>query len=124
MLLCGEHFQADDGDNQRGDEEKSPEGGRLVEDEDAQQHRSEGPDAGPHGVGGADGERLGGFGQQHGAEHIKGGESRHPLPIGQPDQPLGLAETEGEAYLTKSCYNEYYPMHGVLFLICKDTTKR
>ena len=52
---------------------------------------------------------------QYGAEHIKGGESRHPLPIGQPDQPLGLAETEGEAYLTKSCYNEYYPMHFFSF---------
>ena len=121
MLLCGEHFQADDGDNQRGDEEKTPEGGGLMEDEDAQQHRAEGTDAGPHGVGGADGERLGGFGQQHGAEDVKQHETTHPFPIGQADQPLGFTEAESESYLAKSCYNEYYPMHSFLFSMCKDT---
>ena len=88
-----------------------------MEDEDAQQHRAEGADAGPHGVGCAYRQRLGGFGQQHGTEDVEQHEAAHPFPIRQPDEPFGLAETEGEAHFTKSCHYEYYPMHRNVFLI-------
>ena len=113
LLFWREGFEADDGDDEGGEEEEAPEGGGLVEDEDAQQYRAEGADAGPYRIGGADGQHFGGFGQQHGAEDVEEGESGHPLPPRESDEPFGFAETEGEAYFAKACYDEYNPMHFV-----------
>ena len=96
-------FQSDDGGGEGSDEEEAPEGGGLVEDEDADDDRPQGANACPHGVGGSDGQRLSGFGQQYGTEHVEEGKSPHPLPVGHPLETFGLAEAEGEPHLAKAC---------------------
>ena len=97
-----EHLQPYNGDDERGDEEQPPEGGGLVEDEDAQQDGAHSPDAGPHGIGGADGEALGGLGEQRHAQHREEEEAPDPRPPRRAVRQFGLAEAEGEAHFTES----------------------
>ncbi len=82
-----------------------------MEDEDAEEDGAHGADARPDWVGGAYGQGLGGFGEEHGAEDVEEGEARHPLPVGEAGEAFGLAEAEGEAHFAEAGDDEYYPVH-------------
>jgi hypothetical protein len=61
-MILTYYFESDDGKYQRAEEEQTPESGGFVEDEDAQQHGTDGADACPDGIGNADRNGLRGFG--------------------------------------------------------------
>lgn len=52
------HLQPYNRDDQCDDEKQAPERGRFVKEKDTQKHRSHRADAGPHGIGGTDGQGL------------------------------------------------------------------
>ena len=89
-----------------------------MKNEDAQQHRPDGTDACPNGIGNADGNGLCGFRQQHDTQYIERGKARNPQPILRADSKFGLAEAESEARFTKAGDDEDDPVHG-----CKSTKK-
>lgn len=62
------HLQPYNRDDQCDDEKQAPERGGFVKEKDAQKHRSHRADAGPHGIGGTDGQGLHGLGQQQHAQ--------------------------------------------------------
>ena len=80
IQLSPNHLKSDNRSDQGGQEEEAPEGGGFVEDEDAQQHRADGADARPHGVGHPHGDGLRGARQQHGTQHIQQREAANPQP--------------------------------------------
>lgn len=82
-----------------------------MEDEEADEDGAEGADACPDRVGGADGDGLGGFGEEHGAEDVEEGEASHPLPIEQALESFGFSQTESEAHFAEAGDDEYYPVH-------------
>ena len=59
--LVGHHFKANDGDDQSGEEKKSQKRGGLLEDQDSDQDRTNGPNPCPNGVGRSYGQGLGSF---------------------------------------------------------------
>ena len=50
----------------------------LLKDKDAQQHRPDGSDTCPDGIGDANGDGLCGFRQKHRTQHIEHGKPRNP----------------------------------------------
>lgn len=81
-MTCGveksAEFEPDDGSDEGGDEQQSPEGGRFMEDKDADEHGAHRADSGPHGIGSADGERASGSCQQDHAGDREGQETTYP----------------------------------------------
>ena len=104
LQLYRDGTEADDREDESGKEEEAPEGGRFMENKDAQKYRAYCADARPDGIGGAYGKAFCGFGQQHGAKHVEEGKACHPLPIRQACEALRLAKAEGETDLAESCY--------------------
>ena len=64
----GEDFQADDGGDQRRDEEQPPETGGFLEDQDADKDGPHSTDARPYRIGGPDRDRLARLGEKKHAE--------------------------------------------------------
>jgi len=105
------HFQPHNRRNKRGDEEEAHEGGGFTEKEYAQQHGAYGADARPYGVGGADGQGLGGFDQEGHADGQGEGKAGVPAVDFGAGALFGLGEAEGKAYFKQAGYNEYDPVH-------------
>ena len=86
-----------------------------MKENDAQQHRANGPNACPHGISRAYGQSLHRLGQQHHAQdktHKKTDAPQIPLRAGG---FLHLAKTEGKARLKKTGNNKNNPIHLLLF---------
>jgi hypothetical protein len=104
-------LKTDDRRDEREDEEQTPERGRLMKKQNANQSGSHSPYAGPNGIGSAYGEALRGFGQQQHARHGEQQESAHPSPPGKTLNGLGTTETISKANLTEAGDNENNPIH-------------
>lgn len=105
------HFQADNGCDERADEEDAGECDRLVEEDYPDSHCPDGTYARPHRVGRAYGYCLYGLGQQQHTCSEKQQEAGAPQPVFQACQPFHLAQTECEAGLAKAGYNQNHPVH-------------
>lgn len=105
------HFQADNGCDERADEEDAGECDRLVEEDYPDYHCPDGTYARPHRVGRAYGYCLYGLGQQQHTCSEKQQEAGAPQPVFQACQPFHLAQTECEAGLAKAGYNQNHPVH-------------
>lgn len=125
--VSGGGFEADDGGDEGEDEEEAPEGGGLVEEDDAEGDCADGSDAGPHGVGGADWQLLGGFGKQSHADDCKHEESGDPAPPCGAVDSFCSSEAVGEADLAGAGCNQNYPVHNCIrtcFEGCKQNSRR
>ena len=94
--------------------------------EDAQQHRADGTDARPNGIGNAYGDSLCGLRQKHRAQHIEKAEAHNPQPPLGADGQFGLTEAEGEARFTQAGDNKDNPIHlpcAALFTNVKEFDK-
>ena len=116
--LLSHNFKPDNRKNQRAEEKHPPESGRFMEYENTQQHRSNGSNTCPDGIGDANGDGLRGFCQKHGTQHIEHGKAWNPQPIFCTDCKFGFAEAECEACFTEAGDDEDEPIHG-----CKSTKK-
>ena len=84
-------------------------GHRLLEDQDAHRHGAYGPDAGPDGVGSAQGKRLHGLAQQiEAGQHPRNG---HHGPA-QLREAIGQFQERGPEHLQKSRACQKYPCHA------------
>ncbi len=107
------HFKADNRNDEGGDKEKSPKGGRLVKNEDAQQHGAEGTNARPHSVGRAYRDAFDGLREQHNAGHIEDDQADEPAHKGRAVRSVHLAKAEGEGHFAQTCENKYQPIHNL-----------
>ena len=85
--------------DERGDEEQTPERGRLMEEENAHKNGAHSANARPHWIGGAERHRLGDMGKKSHADKGKGKKTAHPAPPLDAFNGAGASETIGEAHL-------------------------
>ena len=82
-----------------------------MEDEDAEEHCSDGTDASPDWIGDADRYGLSGFGKKDGAQHVEEGEACYPSPKFGAIDKFSFSEAESECGFTETCYDEDEPVH-------------
>ena len=85
-----------------------------MEDEDAEEYRSDSTNASPNRVSNADWNGLSGFGQQDGAKHVKEGESCYPSPKFGAINKFSFTEAESEACFTEAGDDKDDPIHDLI----------
>lgn len=108
------HLQPYNRDDQCDDEKQAPERGRFVKEKDTQKHRSHRADAGPHGIGGTDGQGLHGLGQQQHAQSQADQKTGSPQIELHAGNAFHLAQTKGKARFKAAGNDQDYPTHTVV----------
>lgn len=108
------HLQPYNRDDQCDDEKQAPERGGFVKEKDAQKHRSNRADAGPHGIGGTDVQGLHGLGQQQHAQSQADQETGSPQIEIHAGNAFHLAQTKGKARFKASGNDQDDPTHTVV----------
>ena len=86
-----------------------------MEDEDAEEHCSNSPDASPNRVSDADWDGLSGFGKKDGTQHVEESEACYPSPEFCAIDKFSFTEAKCESCFTEACNYENQPVHGFLF---------
>lgn len=108
------HLQPYNRDDQCDDEKQAPERGGFVKENDTQKHRSHRADAGPHGIGGTDGQGLHGLGQQQHAQSQADQKTGSPQIELHTGNAFHLAQTKGKARFKAPGNDQDYPTHTVV----------
>lgn len=106
--LSGDEFKPQDADNDEPDTDQPRPVGRLVKEQDPEQHCADSPDAGPHRVGGAKGEMAHRLGEQryarpHGSQGQQGRKGA--------GKPLRIFKAYGPGDLEQAGEQQYYPRY-------------
>ncbi len=102
MLSGRGDFETNNRDDERGDEEEAPKGGRLMKHKDTQEHGTQRADACPHGVCRAHRYAFDGLCEQYDAGHIEDNQANEPAHKGSALRDIHLAETEGKGHFAQS----------------------
>ena len=86
-----------------------------MEDEDAEEHCSNSPDASPNRVSNTDGDGLSGFSKKDGTQHVEESEACYPSPEFCAIDKFSFTEAKCESGFAKACYYEDEPVHGYTF---------
>lgn len=105
------HLQSYNGDDQCDDEKQAPERGGFVKEKNAQKHRSYRADAGPHGIGGTDGQGLHGLGQQQHAQSQADQKTGSPQIELHAGNAFHLAQTKSKARFKAPGNDQDNPTH-------------
>lgn len=105
------HLQSYNRDDQCDDEKQAPERGGFVKEKNAQKHRSHRADAGPHGIGGTDGQGLHGLGQQQHAQSQADQETGSPQIEFHAGNAFHLAQTKSKARFKAPGNDQDNPTH-------------
>ena len=85
--------------------EQAPKRQRLLENHDADNHSTYGPDSGPYGISCAEWDCFGGFGEECHTQQTKSGESGVPHNGFVACGEVAFSEAECKARLTEPCNN-------------------